>query len=93
MRNIDRISDAIADLDAQEVPNVKATAEKYEVNRKTLENQWKGKSVSMQEALLLKSMRSIARLLKINGRENQSQCKRQSLPIASASPTLKRRLL
>jgi hypothetical protein len=66
MRNIDRISDAIADLDTQEVPNVKATAEKYEVNRKTL---------------------------KIGGRANQSQCKRQSLPIASASPTLKRRLL
>ena len=38
MLNIDRIPEAIADLDTQEVPNVKATAEKYEVNRKTLEN-------------------------------------------------------
>ena len=51
MLNIDRIPEAIADLDTQEVPNVKATAEKYEVNRKTLENRWKGKSVSMQEAV------------------------------------------
>jgi len=51
MRNIDRIPEAIADLDTQEVPNVSATAEKYNVVRKTLENRWKGKSVSMQEAV------------------------------------------
>jgi hypothetical protein len=51
MLNIDRIPEAVADLDTQEVPNVKATAEKYGVNRKTLENRWKGKSVSMQEAV------------------------------------------
>jgi hypothetical protein len=38
MLNIDCILEAVADLDAQEVPNVKATAEKYGVNRKTLEN-------------------------------------------------------
>jgi hypothetical protein len=38
MRNIDRIPDAIADLESQERPNVKATAEKYGVVRKTLEN-------------------------------------------------------
>ena len=38
MLNIDRIPEAIADLDTQEVLNVKATAEKYKVNRKTLEN-------------------------------------------------------
>ena len=38
MRNIDRIPEAIADLESQVVPNVKATAEKYDVTRKTLEN-------------------------------------------------------
>ncbi|KAN0079622.1 hypothetical protein V8E54_004836 [Elaphomyces granulatus] len=38
MRNIHRIPDAIADLESQNVPNVKATAEKYDVARKTLEN-------------------------------------------------------
>ena len=51
MLNIDRIPEAIADLDTQEVPNVKATAEKYEVNRKTLENRWKGKSVSIEKTV------------------------------------------
>jgi hypothetical protein len=51
MRNIDRIPEAIADLESQEVPNVKATAEKYDVTRKTLENRWKGKSTSMEEAI------------------------------------------
>ena len=39
MRNIDRIPEAIADLESQEKPNVKATAEKYDVTRKTLEDQ------------------------------------------------------
>ena len=48
MRNIHRIPEAIADLESQDVPNVKATAEKYDVNRKTLENRWKGKSTSME---------------------------------------------
>jgi hypothetical protein len=48
MRNIRRIPDAIADLESQDVPNVKATAEKYDVTRKTLENRWKGKSTSME---------------------------------------------
>ena len=51
MRNIDCIPKAIADLESQEVPNVKATAEKYDVERKTLENRWKGKSASMEEAV------------------------------------------
>jgi hypothetical protein len=51
MRNIHRIPEAIADLETQERPNIKATAEKYEVERKTLENRWKGKSVSMEEAV------------------------------------------
>jgi hypothetical protein len=48
MRNIHRIPEAIADLESQDVPNVKATAEKYDVTRKTLENRWKGKSISME---------------------------------------------
>ena len=34
----DRIAKAIADLNAQERPNVNSTAEKYSVKRKTLEN-------------------------------------------------------
>jgi hypothetical protein len=38
MPNINRIPEAIADLESQEVPNIKATAEKYNINRKTLEN-------------------------------------------------------
>ena len=51
MRNIDRIPEAITDLESQEKPNVKATAEKYDVARKTLEDQWKGKSVSIKKAV------------------------------------------
>ena len=48
MLNIDRIPEAIADLESQEFPNVRATAKKYGVVRKTLENRWKGKSTSME---------------------------------------------
>jgi hypothetical protein len=48
MRNIHRIPEAIADLESQDVPNVKATAEKYDVNRNTLGNRWKEKSTSME---------------------------------------------
>jgi hypothetical protein len=51
MRNIDRIPEAIADLESQDVPNVAATARKHCVARKTLEDRWKGKSVSMKEAV------------------------------------------
>ena len=52
MRNIHRISEEIADLETQERPNVKATAEKCKVERKTLENQWKeDKSVSIKRAI------------------------------------------
>ena len=51
MRNIHCIPDAIADLESQKAPNVKATAEKYDVNQKTLENRWKGKSISMEECI------------------------------------------
>jgi hypothetical protein len=39
MRNIYRVLEAISDLETQERPNIKATAEKYRVKRKTLENQ------------------------------------------------------
>ena len=51
MLNIERIPEVVADLDTQEVPNIKATAEKYGITRKTLENRWKGKSVSIEEAV------------------------------------------
>ena len=39
MRNIDRIPEAIADLESQEKPNIKVTAEKYNIIRKTLKDQ------------------------------------------------------
>ena len=51
MRNTQLILDAIADLESQEVPNVKATAEKHNVARKTLENHWKGRSTTMEECI------------------------------------------
>jgi hypothetical protein len=51
MPNLYRIPEAIADLDTQEVPNVTATAKRYGLHPKTLENRWKGKSVSMAEAV------------------------------------------
>ena len=38
MRNIEAIPKAIADLESQEYPNIKATTEKYRLTRKTLEN-------------------------------------------------------
>ena len=38
MLNIHLIPKAIADLETQEVPNIKATAEKYKIKRKTLKN-------------------------------------------------------
>ena len=49
MLNIDRIPEAITDLESQEFPNVSATAKKYGIVRKTLENRWKGKSVLISE--------------------------------------------
>ena len=49
MRNIHCIPEAIADLESQEVPNVKATTKKYDVTRKTLENQQKGKLILIEE--------------------------------------------
>jgi len=51
MPNLDRIPEAIADLESQEVPDLTATAKKYGIVRKTLENRWKGKTTSMEEAV------------------------------------------
>ena len=43
MPNLDRIPEAIADLDTQEVPNIRETARKYGVVRKTWEIDSKAK--------------------------------------------------
>ena len=51
MLNIHLIPEAIADLETQEVLNMKAMAEKYGIKRKTLENRWKGKSVSIEKTV------------------------------------------
>ena len=51
MLNIDHISEEVADLDTQEVLNIKVTAEKYKVKHKTFENQWKSKSVSIKKTV------------------------------------------
>ena len=51
MPNLDRIPEAIADLESQEVPDLTATAKKYSVVRKTLENHWKGKTTLIREAV------------------------------------------
>ena len=53
MPNLDRIPEAIADLESQEVPDLTATAKKYGVVRKTLENRWKGKTTLIEEAVLI----------------------------------------
>lgn len=50
MDHNNQIRKAIKDLESQEYHNVSATAEKYKVARKTLEDRWKGKSVSIKEA-------------------------------------------
>jgi hypothetical protein len=39
MPNLDRIPEAVADLDSQEVPNIRSMARKYGVRYKPLENQ------------------------------------------------------
>ena len=49
MPNNNWIFEAIADLDTQECPDLTTTAIKYGVLRKTLENRWKGKTVSIQD--------------------------------------------
>ena len=41
---------AVTDLAKQDTPNYTATSKKYEVPRKTLRNQFLGKTVSRQEA-------------------------------------------
>ena len=38
MRNLDRIPDAIIDLESQEAPNVKSITKKYNIDYKTLSN-------------------------------------------------------
>jgi hypothetical protein len=48
MRNIHRIPETIADLESQEFPNIKTTAEKYDIGCKIFENRWKGKSTSIE---------------------------------------------
>jgi hypothetical protein len=49
MPNNHRIAEAIADLESQEVPNVKKTAKKYGLKRTTLGKRWAGKTTSMDE--------------------------------------------
>ena len=51
MANTQRILGVITDLESQEVPNVKATAEKHNIKRKTLENHWKSRSTLMEESI------------------------------------------
>ena len=51
MPNLDRIPEEIADLDTQEVPNIRETARKYKVDRKTLGNRQQGKTTSIVEAV------------------------------------------
>jgi hypothetical protein len=51
MPNNHRIAEAIADLESQEVPNVKKTAEKYGLERTTLGKRWAGKTTSMDECI------------------------------------------
>ena len=51
MPNLDRIPEAIADLDAQKVPNIRQTAIKYGLEPHTLGNRWKGRTASMTEAV------------------------------------------
>src|SRR3982074_285663 len=50
MPNNDQIPEAIADLDTQKCPDLTTIVIKYGVLRKTLENQWKGKTISIQDA-------------------------------------------
>jgi hypothetical protein len=47
MPNTYRILEAVTDLESREVLNVKATAEKYGLDRTTLGKQWQASSVDM----------------------------------------------
>ena len=51
MPNLDQIPEAIADLDMQEVPNIRETTRKYKVVHKTLGNRWQGKITSIAKAV------------------------------------------
>ena len=44
------MEEAIEDLKSQEIPNFKATAKKYNINRTTLSRRFKGETVSYEEA-------------------------------------------
>lgn len=64
MVNIEAISKAIDDLNSQKTPNVRATAEKYNIARSTLQDRFNGKSVSYSEA------RSRSTMLLTNAQES-----------------------
>ena len=49
MVNNEAISKAIEDLESQEAPNIKRTAEKYGLERTTLAKRWKGQTTSMAD--------------------------------------------
>ena len=50
MDHNERITEAIADLKAQDRPNIAATAKKYQVARTTLSDRFKGKSSTIEDA-------------------------------------------
>ena len=47
MPNLDRIDEAIADLETQEKPNITETARKYSLVAYTLGNRWRGRTTSI----------------------------------------------
>ena len=49
MANNEAILNAIEDLESQEAPNIKRTAEKYGLERTTLAKRWKGQTTSMAD--------------------------------------------
>ena len=51
MGNTQRILEAITDLESQEVLNVKATAKRHNIKRKTLENHQKSRLISIEESI------------------------------------------
>ena len=51
MANTQHILKAIADLESQEISNVKATTKKHNIKRKTLENHQKSRLTSIEESI------------------------------------------
>ena len=51
MPNLDRIPEALADLETQEVPNIAETARRHGLVAYTLGNRWKGRTASIAEAV------------------------------------------